>query len=417
MDLKYKNKIKICADSTKNVIMNEAQHREKKGEMKMGFTIQDMMLISQEQYHMEFIAGKNGWSNSISWVHMVEDTVIIQYFWGKELAVTTGLGFDTTEKLHTLIEALIRRHAAGLIINTGSYIREIPRHLMEYCDENDFPLLTIPWEIHLTDVIKDFSIRIFMQGTADKEISGALIQAVEKTANQEEYRQKLLPYFDVDGVFQVILITTDCLDEMDTVERQKLSYRVEVYLENITHNGNFMYYDSNFMLVVNAITEQEVDEIVAGMTRRAKRRMPELPLYVGVGSRVNDISNLHVGYSRAKAAVQMAKKRKKDLYYFDQMGLYRLLYMVDDNCLLREMAEEPLGPLLEYDRKHHANYVDTLELYLKHNGSIQAISEEMFTHRNTVIYRMNKIKELLGTNLEQTEERIPYQIAYYIRAM
>ncbi len=383
----------------------------------MGFTIQDMMLISQEQYKMQFIAGSRGWSNSVSWVHMVEDTMIIQYFWGKELAVTTGLGFDTTEKLQKLIEHLIQRHASGLVINTGNYIHEIPQHLIDYCDENDFPLLTIPWEIHLTDVIKDFSIRIFMQGTADKEISGALIQAIERPANQEEYRQKLLPYFDVDGIFQVILITTDHLDEMDTVERQKLSYRVQVYLENITHNGNFMYYDSNFMLVVNDITEQQVDEIVTGMVRRAKRRMPDIPFYVGVGSCMADISNLHVGYSRAKAAVQTAKKRKKDLFYFDQMGLYRLLYMVDDNCLLREMAEEPLRPLLEYDQKHHANYVDTLELYLKHNGSIQAVSEEMFTHRNTVIYRMNKIKELLGTNLEQTEERIPYQIAYYIRAM
>ena len=392
-------------------------YNPRKGVDKMGFTIQDMMLISQEQYRMRFIAGEQGWSNSISWVHMVEDTVIIQYFWGKELAVTTGLGFDTTEKLQKLIEDLIRKHAAGLIINTGNYIFEIPRHLIDYCNENDFPLLTIPWEIHLTDVIKDFSIRIFMQGTADNEISGALIQAIEQPANQEEYRQKLLPYFDEDGTFQVVLITTDHLDEMDTVERQKLSYRVQVYLEQITHNGNFMYYDSDFMLVVNDITGEVLDEIVTGMVRRAKRRMPEIPLYVGVGSCINDISNLHTGYARAKAAVQMAKKRKRDLFYFDRMGLYRLLYMVDDSRLLKEMAEEPLKPLLEYDRERHANYVDTLELYLKHNGSVQAVSEEMFTHRNTVIYRMNKIKELLGTNLEETEERIPYQIAYYIRAM
>lgn len=383
----------------------------------MGFTIQDMMLISQEQYQMKFIAGHNGWSNSISWVHMVEDMVIIQHFWGKELAVTTGLGFGTTEKLQSLIEELIRRHGAGLIVNTGYYICGIPKELMDYCDENDFPLLTVPWEIHLADMIKDYSIRIFMQGAADKEISGALIQAIEQPANQEEYRQKLLPYFDEDGTFQVMLITTDHLDEMDTVDRQKLSYRVQVYLENITHNGNFMYYDSNFMLVVNALSEEWMDDIVTGMVRRAKRRMPDIPLYVGVGSRMTDISNLHVSYSRAKAAVQMAKKRKQDLFYFDKMGLYRLLYMVDDNRLLREMAEEPLKPLLEYDRKHKSNYVDTLELYLKHNGSIQAVSEEMFTHRNTVIYRMNKIKELLGTNLEQTEERLPYQIAFYIRAM
>ena len=188
----------------------------------MGFTIQDMMLISQEQYQMQFIAGHNGWSNSISWVHMVEDMVIIQHFWGKELSVTTGLGFDTTEKLQKLIEELIRRHGAGLIVNTGYYISEIPKELLDYCDENDFPLLTVPWEIHLADMIKDYSIRIFMQGAADKEISGALVQAIEQPANQEEYRQKLLPYFDEDGTFQVMLITTDHLDEMDTVDRQRL---------------------------------------------------------------------------------------------------------------------------------------------------------------------------------------------------
>ncbi len=383
----------------------------------MGFTIQDMMLISQEQYKMEFIAGRQGWSNSISWVHMLEDTIIIKHFWGKELAVTTGLGFDTLEKLQKLITDLIRCHAAGLIVNTGYYIHEIPQPLITYCDENDFPLLTIPWEIHLADMMKDISIRIFMQESADKEISGALIQAIEQHANQEEYRQKLLPYFDEDGTFQAALITTDHLDSMDTVERQKLSYRIQVYLEQISHNGNFMYYDSCFMLVVNDITEQDLDNIAEGMIRRARRRMPDIPLYVGIGSRMTDISSLHVSYSRAKAAVRMAAKRKNSLLHFDEMGLYRLLYMTDDSRLLQEMAKEPLRPLLEYDQKHNANYVDTLESYLRHSGSIQAVSEEMYTHRNTVIYRMNKIKELLGTNLEQAEERLPYQIAYYIRAM
>ena len=65
----------------------------------MGFTIEDMNLMAKDRYHMEFIAGKRGWSNSISWVLMMEDTAIIRNFAGKELAVTTGLGFDTEEKL------------------------------------------------------------------------------------------------------------------------------------------------------------------------------------------------------------------------------------------------------------------------------------------------------------------------------
>ena len=109
--------------------------------------------------------------------------------------------------------------------------------------------------------------------------------------------------------------------------------------------------------------------------------------------------------------------KNKDLLYYDEMGLYRLLYAVRDEGLLYDMQQEPLRILDEYDEKHNSNYVETLEQYLKYNGSIQAISDAMYTHRNTVIYRIGNIKKLLGTNLDTPEERLPYQIAFYIRNM
>lgn len=383
----------------------------------MSFTVQDMMLISQERYHMKFCGGQNGWSNSISWCHLLEDTTIIQNFWGKELAVTTGLGFPTEDKLLELLRELVNHHAAGLIVNVGNYISEIPQSALAYCDENDFPLLTVPWEVHLADMMKDFSIRIFLQGSADEQITNALICAMEQPDNGEQYRKELLPYFDVDGTFQVVLIAQEGLDEMDTVERQKLSYRIQMYLEDITHNGSFFYYNSYFVLVVNAVPEEFVRKLVEGMMRRATKRMPESPLCVGVGSVVKDVSRLTVSYERASAACRMAMQKEKKVVYFDEMGLQRLLYMARDREMLREMEEECLAPLEEYDRRHHSDYVETLRLYLKHNGSIQAIAGEMFTHRNTVIYRVNNIKKLLGTDLTTPEERLPYQIALLIRDM
>ncbi len=44
----------------------------------MSFTIEDMMLTAENRYAMKFLAGQNGWANSISWVHLLEDTTIIQ---------------------------------------------------------------------------------------------------------------------------------------------------------------------------------------------------------------------------------------------------------------------------------------------------------------------------------------------------
>ncbi len=383
----------------------------------MSFTIEDMMLTSEKRYEMKFLAGKNGWANSISWVHLLEDTTIIQNFWGKEVAVTTGLGFPEKEDWMRLARKLNRYHASGLIINVGQYIREIPEELMAYCDENDLPLLTVPWEVRLSDMIKDFSIRVFVQDNTDEQIATALIAAIETPDNQTAYRRELWQYFDVDGSFQVLLLTCEGLDAMDMVERRKLSYRIQVYLEDITHNASFFYYNSDFVLVANAVPEETLYQLIEGAIKRGEKRMPERKLRVGIGSKCKDISRLSVSYRRAKAAVQMAMTQKRQVVKFDDCGLYRLLYMVEDTGVLQEIETECLAALEEYDRKYNAGYVETLQSYLKHNGSIRAVAEELYTHRNTVLYRLGNIRKVLGNELKTPEERLPYQMAFYIRSM
>ena len=383
----------------------------------MSFTIEDMMLTSEKRYEMKFLAGKNGWANSISWVLLLEDTTIIQNFWGKEVAVTTGLGFPEKEDWMRLARKLNRYHASGLIINVGQYIREIPEELMAYCDENDLPLLTVPWEVRLSDMIKDFSIRVFVQDNTDEQIAAALIAAIETPDNQTAYRRELWQYFDVDGSFQVLLLTCEGLDAMDMVERRKLSYRIQVYLEDITHNASFFYYNSDFVLVANAVPEETLYQLIEGAIKRGEKRMPERKLRVGIGSKCMDISRLSVSYRRAKAAVQMAMTQKRQVVKFDDCGLYRLLYMVEDTGVLQEIETECLAALEEYDRKYNAGYVETLQSYLKHNGSIQAVAEELYTHRNTVLYRLGNIRKVLGNELKTPEERLPYQMAFYIRSM
>ena len=383
----------------------------------MSFTIEDMMLTSEKRYEMKFLAGKNGWANSISWVHLLEDTTIIQNFWGKEVAVTTGLGFPEKEDWMRPARKLNRYHASGLIINVGQYIREIPEELIAYCDENDLPLLTVPWEVRLSDMIKDFSIRVFVQDNTDEQIATALIAAIETPDNQTAYRRELWQYFDVDGSFQVLLLTCEGLDAMDMVERRKLSYRIQVYLEDITHNASFFYYNSDFVLVANAVPEEALYQLIEGAIKRGEKRMPERKLRVGIGSKCMDISRLSVSYRRAKAAVQMAMTQKRQVVKFDDCGLYRLLYMVEDTGVLQEIETECLAALEEYDRKYNAGYVETLQSYLKHNGSIQAVAEELYTHRNTVLYRLGNIRKVLGNELKTPEERLPYQMAFYIRSM
>ena len=70
-----------------------------------------------------------------------------------------------------------------------------------------------------------------------------------------------------------------------------------------------------------------------------------------------DISQLSVSYQRAKAATHIAMTQKAQVVKFDDCGLFRLLYMVEDKEILKEMETECLAALEEYDRRYHAGYV------------------------------------------------------------
>ena len=383
----------------------------------MSFTIEDMTTVSGDRYKMEMLGGHNGWSNSISWILLIEDNVILKDFTGRDLAVTTGFGFDTEEKLLKLVEGLVAMHASGLVVNTGPYVPEIPQSVIRYCDENNFPLLTVPWSTSLYQMIKDLSMRVFLQSAVDEQISGVLIQVIEKPEAAKLHQKELLPYFDVDGTFQVVLISTGDLDVMDTVERRRISYRMQIYLENITHNAHFFYYDSCFVLVVNALSTEQLREIMDGFIVKLRHRMPSSRVSVGVGSMVTDISNLQLAYKRARATVDMALRTGQDLLWFDEMGIYRLFTQVTDEWLLRQMGEDTLRPLIEYDAAHDTAYVETLRHYLSSERSIQEVARRMFTHRNTIIYRINNIKKLLGCDLESEQDRLKYLIACMILKM
>lgn len=372
----------------------------------MGFTVDDMLILTGERYKMTRHAGQNGGANSISWLLMVEDTTITGNFMGKELAVTTGLGFGDEEKLLNLVRILDAKHAAGLIVNVGFYIHDIPASVIELADKCDLPLISVPWDISMSEMIKDLTVRIFLQTQTDEQISSAFIKAIESPHLEGEYREELSASFDVDGKFQVVLFSTEDLDSMDTMDRKRIGYRLQIYLEKISHNAHFFYYDGCFILIFNAVEEVDKADIINGFIERAKIRMPDKHIYLGEGSAVKDVNQIHTSYERAKYALNCAKQKNQTIVDFDDLGVYRLLYSIADETIVDEMVADLLRPILDYDSRHNSNLEETLLNYLRFNGSIQRVSAEMFIHKNTILYRITKIKELLNSELEDEEERM-----------
>lgn len=381
----------------------------------MGFTIEDALVQTQEQYHLKLLAGQEGCGNAMSWVHMIEDTKIIQQLWGKELAVTTGLGFQSHDALFDFVKCLVKYHSVGLIINTGKYIFEVSQDIIDYCNEQEFPLLTTPWEVHMADLIKDFSMRCLFSEREDRQISKLFQEVFTTVQTVEEVRPQLMGAFDVDGYFQVVLIGIEDSDQFDAIERRKIAFQLELCFEKIESSYTFFWFDGYFVLVVNNLAPENLKIIIDKMYKRAKKRMKTRYIYLGVGSQMLDFSQVILSYKRARAAVLMALQFKYPMVFFEEMGIYQILFSIEDEQILSEMYHRLLQPLIDYDRKHHGELEKTLFYYLFYNESQIEMAKNLYMHRNTINYRMLKIKELLGCQLNTFEEKMPYMLAMYIK--
>ena len=92
---------------------------------------------------------------------------------------------------------------------------------------------------------------------------------------------------------------------------------------------------------------------------------------------------------------------------FEETGAYRLLLpaMAEDPRELRGFYDETVAPLLAYDEQYETELVRTLETFLDADGNVARTSEKLFTHRHTIRYRLERVKELTGLDVNSTDGR------------
>jgi DNA-binding PucR family transcriptional regulator len=79
--------------------------------------------------------------------------------------------------------------------------------------------------------------------------------------------------------------------------------------------------------------------------------------------------------------------------------------------VLRSFGERLLGPLAEYDARHHAELLPTLRSFLACDGSWSACAARMYVHVNTVRYRIGRIEALTGRDLSALPDRVDFFLA------
>jgi len=130
-------------------------------------------------------------------------------------------------------------------------------------------------------------------------------------------------------------------------------------------------------------------------------------LGVALSRPASDPADLHRAASEALLAANVAEARGQGSITFEETGAYRLLLpaMSEDPTELQRFHEETVAPLVAYDDQYETELVRTLETFLDADGNVARTAERLFTHRHTVRYRLDRVRELSGLDVGSTEGR------------
>jgi carbohydrate diacid regulator len=135
---------------------------------------------------------------------------------------------------------------------------------------------------------------------------------------------------------------------------------------------------------------------------------------IGVGSVANHLRELAERYKEAQVAIEVGKvfDNEKSVMYYDNLGIGRLIYQLPTT--LCEMF------ISEVFKKNPIDALDqetlyTINKFFENNLNVSETSRKLFVHRNTLVYRLEKIKKLTGLDLREFDHAIVFKVALMVK--
>jgi sugar diacid utilization regulator len=130
-------------------------------------------------------------------------------------------------------------------------------------------------------------------------------------------------------------------------------------------------------------------------------------------SRFSDLLSVQTHYHQALKAYDLGRRLVADrlLYYYPDYVFHHVGAIVAEHHDLKDFLHPAVLEIIRYDDAHKTNLLETLEEYLLHNDNPTLVAANLFIHRNTLFYRISKIKELFKIDLTNGNERLKIQLS------
>lgn len=359
----------------------------------------------------ELVSGESGLDRGVSWPNVAQTVSIREWLVGGDVILMSGVGLKITDEFLTdiVIQAADGRAACIIILINPEHIASIPQAAIDEAVKRGLAVFAAPWETKLSRVIGSVSMLVSNDRLEERMHSEFLDRLLSGEINHDDsaYRQSMEKYgllgekavAVIDYKFdEKYLQTENQAYHNDRVMRKMISL-FEQYFGKINYLNQ--YNRQAFIISADNTEEKDIVNTIRTIYNIFIKENKTVHVRIGIGEIAQGLEGLKKSYDQSRIARKTINK--SGVMFYKELGIYQLLFYIDDTSKIDDYVKEILNPLLIYDKKNNQNLIDTLREYLKCGQNVSQASQNLYIHRNTMIKRVEKIEELLGCSIKNAE--------------
>ena len=142
---------------------------------------------------------------------------------------------------------------------------------------------------------------------------------------------------------------------------------------------------------------------------------------MGISPQVSDLDSFRQAYELAEKSLEMGRTLRQQtqsvVTNYEELGLFRIVSASDTPTQLQSFCDDTIGPLISYDVEHDTNLVHTLRVLLEQNRNLAKAARILNVHYNTLRYRVERIKDVLGDALDNPQLRLAIEVALQLHLL
>ena len=313
--------------------------------------------------------------------------------------------------------------AAGIVFEVGPYINQIPEAVIRYVEENDFPVISLPFKQNVGQLTYKMAQKIFDNTNRHDGMSQALDALMGDYLTEELFQKFLFYGYNPKRQYFALVAQPDGPDEGGgSGELHKIFHSLMIELNRKAYKDTLFTIQNNVIMLILPSThgqnlKEEVTALVEGARRGKYFARYGYCYSVGVGNLFSDLTHLKKSLDEAADSLHMIHRCLKcgEVRVYEDTGIYRLFFEYNNYEELTSIYKDILGELMDYDSSKGTELMQTLEAYLDSGCNIGATAEVMELHRNTIKYRIKRIREILMLDFTDVNRCFNLRLAYKIK--